>query len=1044
MIHDIVIGLSNAKQMKIIFRILFWALIGLIIALILLPFLFKGQIHDAIKNQVNDKIHAEVNFADASISLFKNFPNVAIDVDDITIDGTEQWSSKQLFSAKSVSLKTDLKSIIKPTEGINIRGIIIENPVIDLVVNESGQANYDIIKESDNKNSTTDAFGEIDNYEVIDGQIIYADKQNHVYAKVKDLDHQGRGEFRNIQFDLMTSTSISELDFSSGGIKFLNSATVDADVALEIDGESKSYKFKENSIKINDLDLSFVGTIIQKLSGFGFDLAIEAPNNKVSSILSLIPTAYKKSVEGIQSKGNSFVKGTIKGNYNGDQNVYPQIDIGMDIENGEVKYPNMPLPIKDINLDIDILNKSKDLSDLTIDMKKVNFKIEDNLMTSQLKVENALSKPHLNGLLAGTLDLKDIASAYPLEGVNLKEGLIKTNISIDAAAEDVEAKNFKNINFNGTATANDIDLLYENYPIKLDQIDISMKPANMASDVTNLKIGNSDFTGDINVNNPLAFITDEAEADIDLSLNSDKLDVNQILSYSEEGSQNSSQDTVLVDLSFYKDLNINANYTAKNVEYETYDLKNLSVTGAYKEDLLKLASSQAKLDGTPIALRGELNDLSHYVFLDEKLRGKLFFDANKIDANKYISESEVSDDTSEAVLVPENLAIDIYPEINELRYDNYILNDVKGKIAINNSVAQLVDGQAKAMDGKILLDGIYDTSDPVTPLFDVKLDLNSLNFSKVFETSPSFKILVPVAEYINGLFHSTLVFGGPLGQDMLPELDQVTASGYLETLKGKISGFGPLENIGNAIGIDKLSNLDIKGSKNWFEVKDGKVILKPHEHKIDDMAFTVGGTHSISQELDYTINAVIPRDKLKKDKLGKNLEFGMGYLEEEATKRGVNIDLGDLIYLDIFITGTLKNPKIKVLPVGSGGKTLRETITDEVHNQVEILKDTIRTELENKTEEIKDTVRTVVETQVDKAKTKAEDAIKSELDKQKDAIKDKLKGKVDSTVTSVVTEKLEDKVGKAAKDVLGKEATTEIDSLKEKLNNWNPFKKKKN
>ncbi len=1030
--------------MKIILRILFWALIGLIIALIFLPFLFKGQIHKAIKEQVNENIHAEVDFKDASISLIKNFPNLAVVVNDISIDGINQWSSKQLFSAESISIKTDLMSIIKPSDGINIKGIVVNSPLLDLVVNESGQANYDIIKESNSNDSTTEAFGEIENYEINAGQISYTDKKNKVYANVIDMGHQGKGEFRNVQFDLLTSTTISQLDFSSGGIKFLNNAKIDADIALEIDGDSKSYKFKENSIKINDLDLSFMGSVIQKISGFGFDLDIEAPNNKVSSILSLIPTAYKESIAGIKSEGNSFVRGTIKGYYNGDQNVYPQIDIGMNIENGEVKYPNMPLPIKDINFDMDILSKNNDLSDLTIDMKKVNFKIENNLLTSQLRVENALSKPHVNGQLAGTLNFKHIARAYPLEGIKLKNGIVETNMTVDAAAEDVESRNYKNINFNGTASATDIDLEYENYPVQLDQIDIYMKPENVTSEVDNLKVGSSDFSGDIHVNNPLAFITDEAEADIDLNLQSDKLDVNQLLSYTNEGNQNESTDSTLVDLSLYKDLNLSAKYTANKVVYDSYDLKNLYASGNYNQDILKLENSQAKLDDTPIALRGELNDVSHYLFLQENLKGKLFFDANKIDANKYISESESEAGISAVVIVPENMELDIYPEINELRYENYILKDVRGKVTINNSAALLVDGQAKAMDGKILLDGIYDTSDPVNPLFDVKLDLNTLNFSKVFENSESFKILAPVAEYINGLFNSTLVFAGPLGQDMLPKLDQITASGYLETLQGKISGFGPLERIGNTIGIEKLTNLDIKGTKNWFEVKDGKVILKPHEHKIDDMAFTVGGTHSISQDLDYTINAVIPRDKLKKDKLGKNLEYGMNYLESEAKKRGVNIDLGDLIYLDIFITGTLKNPKIKVLPVGSGGKTLRETITDEVNNQVDILKDTIRTELENKTEAIKDTIRTVVDSQVNNAKSKAEEAVKSELDKQKDAIRDKLKGKVDSTITGVVTEQLEDKVGQAAKDVLGKGAANEIDSLKEKLNNWNPFKKKKN
>ncbi len=1030
--------------MKFLFRVLLLALIGLVIALILLPILFKGKIHEAIKNQVNERIHAEVDFEDASISLFKNFPGVAIDVDNMSVNGINQWSDHQLFSATSILLETDIKSIIRSSEGINIKSITIQNPIINVIVDDSGVANYEIFKESETDGSSSDMFGEIEKYEIRDGVINYTDKNNRVFAEVKDLDHSGKGQFKNVLFDLVTSTNIASLDFSSGGLKYLNNAKVVADVALEIDAESKKYIFKENSIKINDLDLSFIGNIVQIVSGFGFDLAIEAPNNKVSSILSMIPAAYTESIAGIQSKGNSFLKGTIRGDYDSNHSHYPQIDMQIDIENGEVKYPDMPLPIEDINLDMDISGKNKDLSDLTIDMKRIKFKIRNNIITSKLKIAKVLDNPHVSGLLDGTLNLKDAENAYPIEGIELKEGLINTNLIIDARAEDVINENYKDIDFSGTFIASDIDVQYENYPVMVDKAELKMRPETMVSSVNNLTVGNSDFTGDVEIKNPLAFITNEAEVDIELAIQSDRLDVDQLLKYTEENTGAKSGDTSNVDLSFYEDLDVTLNYKAKNIDYESYDLKDLAVKGEYEDDILKVKSSQAKLDGQSVALRGEMNQISNYVFLDEKLKGKLFLDAQKIDANKYLKEAESNNEITEVIIVPDNMELDIYPDIRELKYDNYVLKDVKGKIEVKDNMAQLIGGQAKAMDGKILLDGLYDTSNPSTPLFDAKLDLNSLNFSKVFETSNTFKILVPIAEHINGLFHSTLVFEGPLGQDMLPKLDQISAAGYLETLKGKVSGFGPLEKIGNAIGIDKLSNLDIKGSKNWFDVKDGKVILKPHEHKIDDMAFTVGGSHSISQELDYTINAVIPRDKLKKDKLGKNLEYGMDFLESEAKNRGVNIDLGDMIYLDIFITGSLKNPKIKVLPVGSGGKTLRETITDEINDQVDILKDTLRTELENKTEQVKDTITKVVEAKVDDAKSKVEDAIRSKLEMQKESAKDKLKGKLDSTVTKVIKEKASEKVGQAAKDVLGSNAATEIDSLKEKLNNWNPFKKKKN
>ena len=135
---------------------------------------------------------------------------------------------------------------------------------------------------------------------------------------------------------------------------------------------------------------------------------------------------------------------------------------------------------------------------------------------------------------------------------------------------------------------------------------------------------------------------------------------------------------------------------------------------------------------------------------------------------------------------------------------------------------------------------------------------------------------------------------------------------------------------------------------------------------------------------------------MRKDKLGKNIEFGLEFLEKEATSRGVNIDLGELIYLDIFLTGSLKQPKIKVIPVGSGGKTLNEVVKDEITKQVDILKDTIQNELEKKTEEIKDTVTRVVTSTVDTLKSQAEEKVRVEVDRQKDKLKDVFKDKVDT------------------------------------------------
>ena len=104
-----------------------------------------------------------------------------------------------------------------------------------------------------------------------------------------------------------------------------------------------------------------------------------------------------------------------------------------------------------------------------------------------------------------------------------------------------------------------------------------------------------------------------------------------------------------------------------------------------------------------------------------------------------------------------------------------------------------------------------------------------------------------------------------------------------------------------------------------------------------------------------------------------------------------------------------------------------------------------------------DSIRNRANQELDKAKSKAlaeakriEDSLrivankKVEEAKQKaiDKVADEAKKHVDTAITNKGKEILEDKLGKEAGKVLGEGGKKEVDKAKEKLKNWDPFKKK--
>ena len=69
---------------------------GSVIAVLLIlatttPYLFKDKIINAIISEAGKNINAHVKFEDVSFSLIRNFPNLRVSLDDVTIIGKGEF-----------------------------------------------------------------------------------------------------------------------------------------------------------------------------------------------------------------------------------------------------------------------------------------------------------------------------------------------------------------------------------------------------------------------------------------------------------------------------------------------------------------------------------------------------------------------------------------------------------------------------------------------------------------------------------------------------------------------------------------------------------------------------------------------------------------------------------------------------------------------------------------------------------------------------------------------------------------------------------------
>lgn len=59
-----------------------------------------------------------------------------------------------------------------------------------------------------------------------------------------------------------------------------------------------------------------------------------------------------------------------------------------------------------------------------------------------------------------------------------------------------------------------------------------------------------------------------------------------------------------------------------------------------------------------------------------------------------------------------------------------------------------------------------------------------MSFQRLFKALNTFKMLSPLAGYIDGNFNTSLIMDGTLGKDLMPKLASLNVQGFLETLNG--------------------------------------------------------------------------------------------------------------------------------------------------------------------------------------------------------------------------------------------------------------------
>ncbi len=1026
--------------LKKILRYVLYLFIALLLAALILPYVFKDKLITFLKEDINKSLVATVDFSDASLSFIKSFPDVLVTIDSLSVIGQDQFDGIVLYKADKTSIDISLASVFGDNIVPKINNIELIRPEINIVSIDDKTANYLILKDTTTTESTPYKL-QLDHYSIENGKITYKDNLMDLVMLMKNVTHDGKGDFTQDVFDLSTKTKVDTLSVKFQGTNYVNNAKIDLAADINMNFPENKYSLKDNILMFNQLPVKADGFVQLNGDDILTDFIFQTASEDFKSFLSIIPNAFTADFKDVQTKGKASISGIVKGIYNGITGSMPGFDVKINVTDGFFKYPSLPQSVSDIFADINIKAMRPDYKDMNVNIPNFKMKLGGDPISGKLLASNLTGDQNVEGFVKGILNLKNILTSFPMKDVQELSGILKCDLDFKAKMSDVNNENYTAIKFDGDADGSNIVYKSVGMPkVVINKATASASPKSISFDATGMQLGKSDLNLKADISNPLAMFSTDKNMAVNIAGNAQFFDLNEWMAEPTSTNQNQEMHPMEVNEELLKNTNITMVLSAKKALYDTYTLNNLKLDTKLAANAMDIRNMSGDTDGNDFAVSGAVLNAYDYLFNNGIIDGKILLTSNKFDANKYLTQTpaQQSAEPLSVIPVPANVRMTIHTEIKDLTYTNMNLKDFKGDLEVMNQEVALRNVETQTLGGKINMEGIYNTTDITSPDFSVKLDLSKIKFAEAFSKIEMFKKIVPIAAYMDGIFNTTLVMKGKLGGEMMPDLATLDASGFIETLSGTIKGVNPIGKMADKLGLASLKEVNLANTKNWFDIVKGFLELKPFSKNIGGVDMTISGKHGFGKDMDYNFDLTIPRELMKKNKVGAAAESGLSLLEKEAAKFGVNIDQGPNIYLDVKMMGSFSNPKFSITPKTSKGGSVGNAVQDKVNETVTNIKDSINTELKKKQQELKDTITNRAKEELDKAKTKAQDAANKTLDSLKAKTKVVVSNKIDSLTKGVIPDSLKQK----AKDILEKNAGEEVDKIKDKLKDFNPFKKK--
>ncbi|OCB77531.1 hypothetical protein B0A79_06545 [Flavobacterium piscis] len=879
------------KTKSILFKIAkytgitFVVIIGL---LFLTPIIFADKIKEQIKKTANEKLSAELNYSDVSVSFFHHFPSLTLTLNDLSLNGSAPYKNEKFITAKEVSFGINVASLVFSKE-VKIDQIYLSDSFINVKVNPKGEANYNVYKSSntsDPKDSTdADASLKLERIEILNSKIIYDDQSTKVHFDAFGFNYLGKGDLNQAVFDLYSKAKIEKLNIVYEGEPYLMNKKIDADLITKVNVNSLSFFFQQNNLKINQLMVDFKGKFDFLKEGYNMDFVIKSDNSKLNDVFTAFPPKYITWLSKTELKGNTNLLLTLKGNYIASQNIAPDLNLDIKIDSGFVNYNKSAFPVSNLNLEVKTKVPSLNPDLAIVDAKNLSLNINKDYLKSKFYIEG-INTPNINADFKARIDLEKLTKALGIPDIVLKGSLagdVKANGKFDQKNKlfpvtngviDLENGYLKTPYYPNPITNIIIKSTINNKKGTFDDLKVSLKPTQFTfegkpvfveADLSNF----NDLTYDIKAKG--------------------ELDVNKIYKvFSQKGLD--LDGFVKADLVLKgKQSDAEKGNYSKLHNKGTLELRNIGITSEYlpkkfiiKEGIFKINQDKMSFNNflaaygqSDFRMNGYLQNVFNYATTNTGvLIGSFKATSRYINVDEFMSSTPTNTSVTQTktetpapkteskqtgvIIIPTNLNLNFTANAQKVNFDKLNLQNAVGNLSMNKGKLSMQNTGFNLIGCNVAMNANYQAVTPQKANFDFTIKASDFDIKKAYNEIEVFRKMASAAEKAQGIVSVDYQLKGRLNGNMDPVYPSLVGGGTLSVKDIKVRGLKMFNAVSKATNSESMRNPDLSKVDIKTTIKNNIMTVERFKFKFAGFRPRIEGTTSLDGKLNLKMRLGLP------------------------------------------------------------------------------------------------------------------------------------------------------------------------------------------